>query len=307
GFADVTESRADGVDIGSRIWGYLPAGTHAVLQPGRLSARGFADSSAHRQALATVYNQYSFCNADPGWHPRTEGLQALLQPLFITSFLIDDFLADEHFFGARQVVLSSASSKTALGTAFCLALRRGVRHAPTVVGLTSQANLDFTRSLGCYDDVLPYDGLHALDAAIPTAYIDFAGNAALRRSVHGHFVDSLTHSSAIGATHWQALSEMASGGPLPGPRPTLFFAPAQIKRRSGPAPEGWGPGGLQQRLAVAWTAFMRLVDKPDGWLQVVSRPGPQALAEAYQDLLAGRSNPRQGVMAALGAAGPRPA
>jgi len=44
--------------------------------------------------------------------PELEGLQAVLRPLFMTAFLLDDFLADSDFFGASQVLLSSASSKT---------------------------------------------------------------------------------------------------------------------------------------------------------------------------------------------------
>src|SRR3712207_7922901 len=41
-------------------------------------------------------------------------------PLFLTSFMLADQLEDNRFFGARALVLSSASSKTAYGTAFLL-------------------------------------------------------------------------------------------------------------------------------------------------------------------------------------------
>ena len=64
----------------------------------------------------------------------------LFRPLFGTSFLIDDFLAEEGFFGAAQRAgSSSASSKTALGTAFMLGRRDGVE----VVGLTSAGRAEF--------------------------------------------------------------------------------------------------------------------------------------------------------------------
>jgi hypothetical protein len=94
GFATVQESLVEGLAVGRRVWGYLPAGTHLVVQPTRLSATGFACGAAHRQDLAAVYNHYSFCDADPTWRPELEGLQAVMRPLFITSFLLDDFLAD---------------------------------------------------------------------------------------------------------------------------------------------------------------------------------------------------------------------
>ena len=87
GFAVVVESRAEGVDVGRRVWGYFPAGTHLVVQPRpvRAGATGFVDAAAHRQELAAVYNQYVWCDADPSWSPQGEGLQAVLRPLFTIS------------------------------------------------------------------------------------------------------------------------------------------------------------------------------------------------------------------------------
>lgn len=297
GFAVVVESQAEGVAVGRRVWGYFPAGTHLVVEPARAGATGFVDAAAHRQELAAVYNHYSWCDADPAWRAETEGLQAVLKPLFTTSFLIDDFLADNGFFGARQLLLSSASSKTAYGTAFCLAQRRGTPGAPAVVGLTSAGNLDFTRSLGVYDSVGTYGDVAALDPGVPTVYVDFAGNAALRRAVHEHFGAALAYSSSIGGTHW---AELGSGAGLAGPRPVLFFAPAQIKKRSAPPPEGWGRDGLQQRLGAAWVAFLERVSRADDpWLHIVTARGAPALVAAYASLLNGQGDPRAGWMLTL--------
>jgi hypothetical protein len=292
GFATVSESRAEGVVPGRRVWGYYPAGTHLVVAPSRVTASGFVDGSEHRRELAAVYNQYVFCDADPGWRPELEGLQAVLRPLFMTAFLLDDFLADNGFFGASQVLLSSASSKTAQGTAYCLARRRGTPGAPRIVGLTSAAHADFVRSLGCYDSVLTYDRLDTLQPQTPTVYVDFAGSAATRRSVHTHFADALTFSSSIGGTHWSALG---SARDLPGPRPVLFFAPAQVKARSAPPPQGWGAAELQRRMGQAWAQFIGQVNE-HGWVRIVMRPGAQAALQAYGDMLAGRTEAREGLM-----------
>ena len=299
GFATVMESLVDGLAVGRRVWGYFPAGTHLVVRPTRLSPHGFACAAPHRAELAAVYNQYSFCDADPSWQPGLEGLQAVMRPLFVTSFLLDDFLADNDFFGAQQVLLSSASSKTAYGTAFCLAQRRGSPGAPGTVGLTSAGNLAFASALGCYDDLRLYGDLATLDPAVPTVYVDFAGNAELRRAVHTHFGDALRYSSSIGGTHWSALG---SGGGLPGPRPTLFFAPAQIKKRSAPPPEGWGRAGLEQQMAVAWAAFVaRATQGGEPWLHIVSQSGADALQSAYTCLLQGQADARHGLVLSLAA------
>jgi len=297
GFAEVVESRAEGVAVGERLYGYWPMGRYLVVQPARVSKNGFVDGAAHRAGLPAVYNQIQRCAADPAYVAAQEAQQALLKPLFITSFLIDDFLDDNGFFGAKQVLLSSASSKTAFGTAFCLALRRGRPGAARIVGLTSPGNLDFCRSLGCYDELRSYDMLAAMDRSVPSLYVDFAGNAGLRRAVHEHFGEALRYSCSVGGTHWDALG---GGRDLPGPRPVLFFAPAQIAKRSAPPPDGWGAAGLQQRIAAAWTAFMQPVNDPaQPWLRVREARGPAAVREACLALLDGKVDARDGLMLSL--------
>lgn len=299
GFATVVESLAEGVDVGRRVWAYLPAGSHLVVTPGRVNAGGFMDAAAHRADLAAVYNHCAWCDADPGWKPALEGLQAVMRPLFITSFLIDDFLAEAGCFGAAQVLLSSASSKTAYATAFCLAQRRGLPGAPRLLGLTSPRNMAFTRSLGCYDEVLAYDALSGLDPTVPTVYVDFAGNAALRRAVHEHFAGTLAYSASIGGTHWDALAAAGTSASLPGPRPTLFFAPAQVKKRSAPPPEGWGREGLEGRVAQAWAGFTAAATGPEPWVQISHRSGPEAVLAAYAEVLNGQGDARLGLMLSL--------
>jgi hypothetical protein len=293
GFADVRESRAEGVALGERFYGYFPVADEVVLQPARVSPAGFFDGAEHRRELHAVYNQYTRCSADPGYQAPLEAQQMLLRPLFITSFLIDDLLADNSFFGAKTVVLSSASSKTAYGTAHCLALRRGTPSAVQVVGLTSPANLAFTQSLGCYDQVLNYDAVATLPADAPSVYVDFSGSVAVRASVHAHWADKLMYSCSVGGTHWDALG---SGKGLPGPRPTLFFAPAQIKKRHA----DWGAAGLQQRIAAAWQGFMKPVtDKEHPWLQVVRGGGQAEVTNTYLALLEGKVRPQEGHVLSL--------
>jgi hypothetical protein len=291
GFANVVESRCDGIRVGERFYGYYPIATDVVLQPVRVKATGFFDGAEHRRDLHAAYNQYVRCDTDPGYVAARESEQALLRPLFVTSFLIDDFLADNGLFGGSSVILSSASSKTAYGTAFCLARRRGADQdlaALRIIGLTSQGNVGFTRGLGCYDDVLAHDAVETLAADTPSVYVDFSGSVALRARVHKHFGDRLKYSCSVGGTHWQ---DLGGAKDLPGPRPVLFFAPAQMKKRS----IDWGPPGLQQRTADAWGDFMRPVTDPKApWLRVVRGEGEAAIEAVYKALVDGKINPAEG-------------
>ena len=295
GFGTVEASCHPDVPVGERLYGYFPMASHVDLTPARITPLSFSDSAPHRAELHAVYNQYTRCNTDPFHAAATEDVQALLRPLFTTSWLIDDFFADNAYFGAMTpggpkptMLLSSASSKTAYGTAFQMAQRGGIE----VVGLTSVRNVAFCESLGCYDRVLSYDQIEQISADVPCAYIDFAGNAAFRKALHAHCT-ALVYSSSIGGTH---VDELGGGRDLAGPRPVLFFAPAQIKKRS----EEWGAPVLGQRLVASWQQFTAAVsDAGKPWLVVEHHQGTAAVEAAYQQVLAGQGDPRCGHILAL--------
>jgi len=277
GFAEVVDANGTGLEDGELVYGYLPMGTELVVEPTRVGEHGFTDASAHRAALPAAYNGYTRCTADPVYEPGTEALQMLFRPLFMTDFVLDDWLADNAFFGAEVVVLSSASSKTSFGLAHLLAARD---ERPEVVGLTSAGNVAFVEGLGVCDRVLTYDDVSSLAPDVPTAYVDMAGDAGVRRAVHEH-VGALVASVQVGGTHWE---QVGGDGALPGPTPALFFAPDQIvKRRT-----DWGPGGVESRFAEAWAAFLPVVQ---GWIEVVERRGPDAVGETYLEVLDGRADP----------------
>src|SRR5205809_7414366 len=106
--------------------------THLVIEAADVSKGGLRDAAAHRQGVAPVYNAYARASGDPAFAGKQGDYQALLRPLFMLSFLVDDFLAENAFYGARRVTLSSASSKTAFGLAHLLHARSCIR----VIGLT---------------------------------------------------------------------------------------------------------------------------------------------------------------------------
>jgi len=292
GFGSAVESLHDAVKPGERFYGYYPMSSRLVVEPERANESGFFDGVAHRKPLHAVYNQYLRTGTDPGYDPAREDEQMLLRPLFVTSFLIDDFLADNAFFSAEAIVLSSASSKTAYGTAFQLS-QRGSSGRPEIIGLTSPGNKAFVERLGCYDRVLAYADVNALPAERPAVYVDMAGDGTVRSALHHRFGDSLKHSCAVGGTHWDALTG-ASG--LPGPRPALFFAPAQIKKRIA----DWGTAEVQRRIAVAWRVFLAKVAAPSGgWMKVIHGRGPADVERVYLDMLEGRARPEEGHVLSL--------
>jgi hypothetical protein len=276
---DVIASNHPGVAEGTRCFGFYPMSRYLVIEPSAAGPGGIMDGASHREGLAPAYNQYSPTGSDALYQPEHEDALMLMRGLFMTSFLADDSIAEKGF-GEQLMLISSASSKTSIALAHLVSTSGRVR----AVGLTSERNLEFVRKLGCYDQV------PSLDAATPSVYVDMAGNGGLRRSVHEHLGDQLTHSCTIGATHWDQTGGGDEG--LPGPKPEFFFAPGQIQKRAA----DWGPAELQRKLAEAWAGFRTF---SEGWLLVQRGAGREAIERVYEDTLAGRAEPRHGHVLSL--------
>lgn len=288
GFATVARSNHPEVAVGERVYGYLPMSTYFVAEVGRVTASGFSDMAAHRQEMDAFYNLYSRTAADPGYDPAREAEQMLLRPLFFTGFLIDDFFDDNGFFGAKRVVVSSASSKTSVALAFQL-FQRG-RERCEVVGLTSKRNLAFVEGLGIHHRVVAYTDIESLDASMSTVFVDMAGDADVTTRIHRHCGSALKYSCQVGGTHWDRL---AFGIEVPGPTPTLFWAPGQLAKRM----SDWGADGFQQRAGQAWARFL---PHASGWMTVERASGSAAIERVYLATLEGRADPRKGYVLSPG-------
>ncbi len=285
GFAEVVETSSRACAVGERLYGYLPMASELVIEPGREDERGLSDLAAHRAPMAGAYNRYVRCAADPAYDAGRESQQMLLFPLFFTSFVVDDFFVDRDDLGTDAIILSSASSKTAIGVAY-LAHRRGRR----VVGLTSERNRAFVEGLGVYDDVAEYDDVASV-AAGSAVYVDIAGNADVRHAVHAAYGDGLAHSMIVGGTHWdhEAAAPLEALG---GPEPEFFFAPTQIAKRT----SDWGRAELERRTGAAWAAYSAWTDR---WLDVQHAVGPEAVTDAWRALVAATPDPRAGAVGSL--------
>jgi hypothetical protein len=289
GFADVVASTVEGVEAGERFYGYWPVASHLRMRPERVTPRGFYDGAEHRRALTSAYNQYTRCSADPAYRAADENYQMLVRPLFITSFMLADFLQDNAFFGAKRLVISSASSKTAYGTAFCLQSSAGVER----IALTSGGNQDFVQGLGCYQRTVGYDELASIAADQPALYVDFSGDEALRARVHHHFGDALVYDCYAGSA--QNTNFLRDTG-LPGPSPKFYFAPVQIRKRNA----DWGHAVVNQKFNDAQLAFIRRVsDAAAPWMQLREHRGFEAAQTLVDDLHAGRIDPQLGHVVVL--------
>ena len=269
GFGVITESLNDALPVGGRYFGFFPVGDEHIVTAERTSG-GFVDVAPHREKHAMAYRSFDKVDDAPG---ENDNAYLLLRGLFITSFLAEDFLFENAMFGAGQIVVSSASSKTAI--AFAHRVRaRGNTHC---IALTSEANVDFVEKVNLYDEVATYDTIEDLAEWAPTVFVDMAGNASVISRVHHHFGDSLMHSCRIGATHWDQNGSLEN---LPGPTPAFFFAPSQLAKRG----KEWGRDELNSRMNSALDAF--IVDSRR-WMTVQESRGADAVVTAYDSLVNG--------------------
>ena len=280
GYGDVVESKHAGVKVGERFYGYFPMTTYCTLQPIKVNPFGFADGTPHRQELASVYNRYSGVAGDPFYKEATENYQPIIRPLFATSFLLYQFLNQEDFLGADQVMITSASAKTSLGLAYMLRQHKG-QDGKTIIGLTSSRNVDFVQSTAYYDTVLSYEQIQELPKE-KTVIVDISGNFKLLQDLSSDLGDLLQHIALVGLTDWKAVGRYSSIE-----KTAFFFAPTYFKSFF----QLHGPEKGNRLLNEALAGFIEET-KQRMELEIIT--DLETLSQLYLEMVDGKVDPKKG-------------
>ena len=289
GYANVVASNHPDIEVGSRYYGYYPMSTHLLVKAGKASAHGFMDLSDHRQGLPGIYNYYTHAATDPSYSVETEAITCLYRPLFVTSFLIDDFLASQGFYGATQVLVTSASSKTAQALAYLLAQRKAHANLDLeVIGLTSKTNTSFVSSLGWYDEEISYVKLDSLNADQKSVIVDFSGSYQTQYELQDLLKSKLKYNCRVGLADW---TNLRGEKPLPD-KGELFFAPSHAEKRQ----KDWGVAGFQEKVGMAWKGFTEAVQPA---ISIQESKGPDQVKALYLETLKGKIDPSVGNMGSL--------
>ncbi len=291
GFAKIIKSNVDELIVGERLFGYFPPGDILNLKPIKVTNQGFADGKEHRKDLPAVYNNYLRLSGDANYDSSIDNIRSLLFPLHITSFCICDALQDEAYFGGDQIIIVSASSKTAIGLAQGL---KETSSALSIIGLTSQKNLGFVKNLGCYDEVITYDHLSNVNFNLKSVMVDMAGSREILGTLHGSLADNMLKCLTVGMTHWdnEVTAEDALGQAMLRERTEFFFAPAHIQKRV----TDWGYEGYNQKT----TDFMKARSNQSiDWMQVKKINGLKNFISTYEKFVSGDINPNEGIIVEL--------
>ena len=285
GFAEIVASNNPDMKVGDRSYGYFPMANFLKMLPVRVSDGRFVDGAPHRAELPAVYNSYDRLGAG---QPQNDNLRALLNPLYGTAFCLCDALQEENYRNAEQVVILSASSKTAIGLAFGLSQIDGVR--PAIIGLTSPGNVGFVEKTGSYDTVIGYDDLDALPIT-SSVLVDMSGNRAVLGAVHGALGDNMHWCHNVGLTHWDdsETKNDPAAAQLIAERSAMFFAPGHIARRA----KEWGALDFNQKVAGFLADGMA---HAGGWLDVHETQGLEAFRPIYDRVVIGDLRAEEGII-----------
>ncbi len=286
GFAEIIESNLPALPEGDRLFGYFSPATELVLRPQNISDERFHDGSIHRNHLPPAYNIYRRVYSEHKYKRTFDDERMLLYPLHLTSFCLWDYLRDNDWFDAEQVVVLSASSKTSIGLGYALHLDEDSKPS---VGMTSERNLKFVTGLRYYDQSLTYAEVDALDASIPTVIVDMSGNQIVMSKLHQRLGENMMRCLNVGITHWE--EEKSSSG-INIERSEIFFAPGHIQKRL----KEWGPEEFEKQSSGF---LQQSIKESINWLQVTQLPGLKGLANAYQDICEGNIHANQGLIIKL--------
>jgi len=286
GFAVVVASTLDSLPEGERLFGYFPPATELILKPEQVTNQRFHDVSEHRTHLPPAYNLYRRVSAEPDYNPALDDLRMLLYPLHLTSFCLWDYLRDNQWFDAEQVIVLSASSKTSIGLAY--ALHSDDDSKPSV-GLTSNQNLDFVSSLGYYDQSLSYAAVETLNNDIASVIVDMSGNQQVMSALHQHLGDNMKRCLNVGITHWE---ETKTSAGINIDRSEIFFAPGHIQKRL----QQWGPEEFEKKSSGF---LMRSIQNSTNWLQITGLAGLEGLSDCYADMCEGKLPAEKGMVVHL--------
>lgn len=268
GIAEVIAADASVATVGTRVAGFMPMATHAAVQVAA-GETGLLSIDASRAAMLPIYRRLA---------PVSTGLNdadisAVLLPVYPFAALL---AADVTATGARTVVVSSASSRSAAGLSRLLT-RAGV----DVIGLTSTGHRHVAQAMAAYTRVLGYDEIDRVREG--SVYIDVAGSAEVTTAVHHQLGDQLVSSVAVGGTHLRAMPSN------PGPVLSRFNTGDRevdvVGERGWPAVQAMYEDARAE--LTAWASE---------WLRVKTFEGLSAAEPAWRDVVAGRSDPLSAVV-----------
>ena len=283
GLAKVVFSIYENISIGDRYYGYFPMSTYIKLNPERITSYGFTDGSSHRKLLPSVYNNYA--NVSQMVEEKIE-YHPIIKPLFLTSFLNYYFLKDENFFNAEQIILTSASSKTALSLAYLLNENQS-KDKKNIIGITSKKNFEFVETVKFYDQVVSYSDIKSEIKKNKSLIIDFSGNSDFLNKISNYLGCLLKYICLIGLADWSSKMDFKTLS-----NAKFFFAPDHAEKR-------YKLMGVKETTLLGATKMEDFINVIKSWMKLTYIRDSKALEKIYIEILKGNLDPTKGYLVRL--------
>merc|ERR1711879_117998 len=197
------ESAHPKVAVGTRLYGLVPPSKYTVQRVSGTIVGTKGDPNIVELEMEDVpYNMRRFQEMEivegNDDDPVFEDWRIVAKEIYKMAFYMDEQLLVETGM-INSVIISCASSKTALALAYCLRMRE-MRY---VVGFTSKEHLDFVKSTDLYHEVFCYEDVDKLPTDHTVVYMDFKCDGELRQRLSLRLGTNLMYTMVLGPAVFQ--------------------------------------------------------------------------------------------------------
>merc|ERR1711988_2014048 len=151
------------------------------------------------------FQEYEVVKDSSDQDPEMEDWMIATKEIYTMAFYMDEQLLVDTG-QINSVIISCASSKTAMALAYCLRMRGGVsieREMSCVVGLTSKEHLEFVKSSDLYHEVYTYEDVDNMPNDKTIVYMDFKCDGAVRQAITLRMGTNLMYNMVLGPAVFQ--------------------------------------------------------------------------------------------------------
>ncbi|GAA6170181.1 DUF2855 family protein [Sessilibacter corallicola] len=282
GYAQIIESNREGFDKGLGFYGWFPMTRYLVWNPDRevvstqMRVGSENDSVVKAHTMPALDEAELFDLIDPD-------LYVYLRPMLDVAFALGRTLLENGFKGAQQLVITGASSKTALILAFFLKYWRsigGFSNVPKVVGITSHRHRNHIDGLQYYDEIHTYNDISRLLQA-PSLVVDLSSGPQILAMLHYHLKSQLVYVYGFGLPHATLESKPTNDA---FPMGEIFNPQDFFQQVMGYDTRARMAFEFKEHCVLACEAF-------SSWLSPQLIDGAEEVRWVYQQILAGKSDP----------------
>lgn len=301
GYCTVLESLHPKVPVGTRLYGLVPPCQYHIQKVMRaIPASKNGDPPLVEFDMDRMpYNLRRFQEYEvlqDGAHQDTEMEDWIIatKEIYTMAFYMDEQLLVDTG-QINSVIISCASSKTAMALAYCLRMRGGVsieREMSCVVGLTSKEHLEFVKSTDLYHEVYTYDDLDNIPNDKTIVYMDFKCDGAIRQALTLRMGTNLMYNMVLGPAVFQ--KKMKDQLFEKRAREILFDESSWRERRRMVAEVT--KTGRNEKLKYSYKAFVERMQK---LMKLKHVSEPESLRKMYDAIYSNQASPSEAFICSM--------